>query len=673
LTDVTPSSSPINAEGSSLRLGNGDERLLWLRRTLALTILVLSVGVYQFGQLAFRMGVIPSSWKWTLALVASTLGVIALVVLLFMTWTRLNRNMVSILSRCHQLISRLGILNLLMFLPTLAVFPLLILGSYGMHFVDVLLRFSILWVIALFGAALLAGVVPNIKWSHSLAVSLLLNALVYRATLFIPAVSTFPFSLGYSEGSRYYFASLFFSEKIYGISDVALPALHPTRYMLQSLPFLISGLPLWFHRLWQVLLWFVTSTAASALFVRRLSLQPRTERLLWFMWAILFLFQGPVYYHLMLMVILILWGVDSERFTRSLIVVILASIWAGMSRLNWVPVPGLLAATLYFLERQKPERSSTINYLTVPFLWVVLGTSIAFGAQELYASFSGTQGAWLASSLNSPLLWYRLFPSATNPTGVLQAIFIASAAPLWIFISQAVGKRGSWHPIRPLALAGILIVLFTGGLVVSTKIGGGDDLHNLDAFLVHLMIISAYMIFGRVTQDKGDFSTIKTPTWQVLSLLIAIPIISAIGLGAPSTSPDKEQAERALSRLEEIVSETIENGGEVLFIAERHLITFHQIEGVVLLPEYEKTFLMEMAMSSNQTFFEAFNADLKAGRYDLIITEPPHLIRKGRDYIFGEEDDAWVDNVSVRLLRFYQTNEVIETGRERIAIMEPKS
>jgi hypothetical protein len=640
---------------------------------LALTILIFSVGVYQFGRLAFSMGVIPSSWKWTVALGASALGVLALIILLLMTRTRWNRNMLSVLNRGHHIISRLGVLNLLIFLPTLVIFPLLINGSYGQHFGDVLLRFSILWVIALFGAVLLTGVVPNIKWSNSLAVSLLLYALVYRATLFIPAVSTFPFSLGYSEGSRYYFASLFFSEKIYGISGVALPALHPTRYMLQSLPFLIQGLPLWFHRLWQVLLWFGTSAATSALFMRRLSLPHRTERLLMFMWAILFLFQGPVYYHLMLMVILIVWGVDSERFTRSLIVVLLASIWAGMSRLNWVPVPGFLAATLYFLERPKPEGSSTIKYLTVPFLWVGIGISIAFGAQQLYASFSGTQGAWLESSLNSPLLWYRLLPSATNATGVLPAILIASAAPLWIFISQAVGKPGLWHPIRLLALAGILVVLFTGGLVVSTKIGGGNDLHNLDAFLVHLMIISAYLIFGRFKRDKEDISTKRPPSWLVLSLLITIPIISVVGLGGPRISPDQELGARALTRLKEAVSETIENGGEVLFIAERHLITFHQIEGVVLLPEYEKTFLMEMAMSSNQTFFDAFNADLKAGRYDLIVTEPPHLIRKGRDYIFGEEDDAWVDNVSARLLRFYQTSEVIETGRERIAIMEPKS
>jgi hypothetical protein len=673
MIEQSPAAATPERRDSGVQPSHADERLLWLRRTLALTILIFSAGLYQFARLAFNLGVIPSSWKWTLALVSSVLGVIALVALLIMTWTQWNRSILTLLTRGQRFISRPGALNLLILLPSLGVFPLLILGPYGQHFLDVLLRFSLLWVMALFGAVLLKGVVPNIKWFHALSVSVLLNALVYRAVLFIPAVSTFPFSLGYSEGSRFYFASLFFSERIYGISDVALPALHPTRYMLQSLPFLISGLPIWVHRLWQVLLWFVTSAATSALFVRRLSLQIRTERLLWFIWAILFLFQGPVYYHLMVMLILVLWGTDSKRLARSLIFVLLASIWAGMSRINWIPVPGLLAATLYFLERPKREGSSTINYLSTPILWIGLGTSIAFGAQALYANFSGTQGSWLDSSLNSPLLWYRLLPSATNETGVLPAILIASAAPLWIFLSQTLRKPRAWHPLRLLSLAGILVVLFTGGLVVSTKIGGGDDLHNLDAYLVHLMIVCAYLVFGRFKRDREAMASQRKPSWRVLSFLIGIPIIFALGLGGPSTSPDREKAESGLTRLKEVVSETVESGGEVLFIAERHLITFHQIEGVTLLPEYEKTFLMEMAMSSNQIYFDAFRADLKTGRFDLIVTEPPHLIRKGRDYIFGEEDDAWVDNVSVRLLRFYQTSELIETGRERIAIMEPKS
>ena len=50
------------------------------------------------------------------------------------------------------------------------------------------------------------------------------------------------------------------------------------------------------------------------------------------------------------MVILVLWGFDATHFWRNLVLVLVASLWAGISRVNWLPVPGMLAAALYLLE-----------------------------------------------------------------------------------------------------------------------------------------------------------------------------------------------------------------------------------------------------------------------------------------------------------------------------------
>ena len=189
----------------------------------------------------------------------------------------------------------------------------------------------------------------------ALLVTTLGYASAYKLASFIPDVSSYPFSLGWSEGSRYYYASLWLSKQVYGLS-VPPSVLHPTRYLLQAFPFLVPGSSLWFNRFWQVFLWVVTTALTSYLLVRRLALPARRKPLVitlsMILWGFIFLFQGPVYYHLQFMVILILWGFDRHHFWRNLILVLIASLWAGISRINWLPVPGLLAAALYLMEVQ---------------------------------------------------------------------------------------------------------------------------------------------------------------------------------------------------------------------------------------------------------------------------------------------------------------------------------
>src|SRR5688572_16916014 len=48
-------------------------------------------------------------------------------------------------------------------------------------------------------------------------------------------------------------------------------------------------------------------------------------------------------------------------------------------------------------------------------------------------------------------------------------------------------------------------------------------------------------------------------------------------------------------------SRPTEAKGEVLFISQRQLLTFGEIEGVDLVPENELVFLMEMAMSNKES------------------------------------------------------------------------
>jgi hypothetical protein len=89
----------------------------------------------------------------------------------------------------------------------------------------------------------------------------------YLAATFWPQISDYPLSMGWSETSRYYYASLFLSERIYGM-EIPPPALHPSRYLLQAIPFLINDTSLWFHRFWQVFLWISLPLLTAYLLAR---------------------------------------------------------------------------------------------------------------------------------------------------------------------------------------------------------------------------------------------------------------------------------------------------------------------------------------------------------------------------------------------------------------------
>ncbi|NJN79099.1 MAG: hypothetical protein HC797_00725 [Anaerolineales bacterium] len=109
---------------------------------------------------------------------------------------------------------------------------------------------------------------PAMRWHIGFAIILLLQGFIFQTIGIFRIVSADPFSIGYSEAGRFYYASLFLSESLYGV-QLPLPFLHPSRYLLLSIPYLIEDLPLWIHRLWQALLWFGLTLASSFLLARR--------------------------------------------------------------------------------------------------------------------------------------------------------------------------------------------------------------------------------------------------------------------------------------------------------------------------------------------------------------------------------------------------------------------
>jgi hypothetical protein len=549
-------------------------------------------------------------------------------------------------------------------------YPLLLFSFYGNFLLEPFPRLAVFVFAILAGASLLATWRRQ-PWLRSLVESALLFAVVYCAATFFNLVSTYPFSLEWSEISRYYQASFYFSKQVYGI-QLPLPVTHPSRYLLQSLPFLIADSPLWLHRFWQALLWVALPLATAWILARRLNLG--VWRWIFIGWSFLSLMQGAVFYHLLPCVFIVLWGFDKGRPWRSFLFVVLASIWAGISRVNWLPLPGALAALLYLLEVKPTGKRGVFawSYLWPPALFGLGGLLVATGAYALYIANSGVgDSSQFGSAFTSALLWQRLMPNGAFPPGVLLGIALVSApllAVIWLRERSQKPILGIW---RALGVFALVAVFFIGGLVVSVKIGGGTNLHNMDAYLVLLWVLASTLLFGAVAPEaRNPTARLALPAW-LTAAAVSVPILFAVYTGGPLNLPPRSVVDQALAQIRQLTEGAAANGSEVLFISQRHLLTFHMVEGIPLVHEYEKLFLMEMAISNNQAYLGRFWDDIDDQRFAYIITDPLNTnIYEEHEDTLSAENNAWVRQISKPVLCAYEA--LVTYPELGIQVLQPR-
>jgi hypothetical protein len=656
-----------------------------LRWTLGVSGVLLGGAAYQWAQKLTGLGArfsLRSEW-WLLVAGFAALALLLLTGWL-LSWSRLQARLMTGAQALIRPVLRWRGLGIVVLLFSLGIYPWLIFGPLGDSFTQAFPRL-LAYALSLVGGSLsLAACYPRRDPRLLLATGALLPALIHATIVLLQGVSTYPFSLSWSEVSRYYYASLFFSERLYGF-HIPPTVLHPSRYLMQALPFLLGDLPLWAHRLWQVILWLAFTALAAALLTRRLALTDGWRRWLFAGWAFLFLLVGPVYYHLLVPVILVLWGFDLAKPRRTWLAVLLASVWAGISRLNWFPVPGMLAATLYLMEKpaslagwkvgklaKYPALLPTSQYLVLPVLWVAIGTLTAFGAQSLYVLWSGNDPEQFASSFSSALLWYRLWPNVTYPLGVLTGALLLSL-PFWLLIAaQASRQRGWGHTLRWLGIGSILAVLFAGGLLVSVKIGGGSNLHNLDAYLVLLLVVSAGLWGERYAWEAQPRPMpARRRLWEYALLAsLAIPLVLTVTTGGRQHFPDPKIVAQTLAELRQKVTQEMARGGRVLFVAERHLIMFGEIPGVPMEPDYETVFLMEMVMGGNQAYLQQLYEDIEGRRFALIVIDPLPDKEQTADRAFSEENNVFLARVAGPLRAAYRT--VMFSGEVGVEVLAPR-
>ena len=76
-------------------------------------------------------------------------------------------------------------------------------------------------------------------------------------------------------------------------------------------------------------------------------------------------------------------------------------------------------------------------------------------------------------------------------------------------------------------------------------------------------------------------------------------------------------------------------------------------------------------MAGNNAYLDEFHESLKNKEYTLIITDQQRINYKGRDFPFGEENDIWVTEVTVPILKYYQREVLFkELGIEILAPRE---
>jgi hypothetical protein len=196
----------------------------------------------------------------------------------------------------------------------------------------------------------------------------------------------------------------------------------------------------------------------------------------------------------------------------------------------------------------------------------------------------------------------------------------------------------------------------------------------MDAFLILFLVVLSYAFFDRIAvranQEPEQFiQKSYASIYQVLlGITICIPVILTINMPAGYSLPGEKIVQDSIDSIQAAIDEAKSSDGEVLFISERQLLMFDTVTGIEMVPDYEKVFLMEMAMANNPNYLNTFYDELRSHRFALIISEPLKLNRQDSSYSFGEENNAWVERVSGPVLCYYEPIDTLKWVRTELLV-----
>lgn len=529
--------------------------------------------------------------------------------------------------------------------------------------------------------------------------SLLVCALVFSAGFVLLTqfhdVTNYPFSIGWSEGNRMWDYSVLFGKARYDFpQDQTIPAyIDIGRQSLWGLIYLFPGTNIVTARVWNDILFTIPCALLGWALLRKQSSCHSFRLLAYSLWAMLFLMQGPIYTPLTLAAILVALGSRTPLAINCLLTA-LAGFYAVMSRSTWIAAPSAYAVFMVFLDQKaisseaekkarwwkaaalglsglagaaiymKRETFARLLHIGIGTEAVTESTAAAAATEAMEAVPQIFTPAWFQYYLGrQALLFDRLWPNETYKPGIILGLVLAVLPLIVLLILWTRQRRWNLDGWQKLLLfAGSAIFLFAG-LIFSVKIGGGSNLHNLDMFLILMLIVSALAWKAGMGGWLAEKIRLDSSVCLILLAAILIPCWENLTTAVPRIFPKPEITEDAVDKIRTVIDEYPDE--DILFIDQRQLLTFGTVQKIPLIADYEKKWMMDEAMSNDAAYFEPYIRDLKARRFAAIISEPLHIKFQGSGGDFSEENDLFVTYVSLPTLCYYEPYETFpEQGVE---------
>ncbi len=643
-----------------------------LNALITLALAVFLAGVIQDMNNWFRPQ-LEGATRISYSLIAVSLFVFAFTLLVLLeTW------MPNILLPIRRYRARLGWLRWMIAGAIGLLGSVFFLISYSQIFSGTYLR----WFLALtiYGAAAWITTVDEKKSIdfHSVIISLIITGTMFSLGESFQSAVNYPFSIGWSEGNRIWDYSVLYGRRFYIYpADQNIPAyIDKGRQSLWGLPFLLPQVSIALVRFWSAFVFSVPYIILGWI----LFFNPKQKGWEWVFlgfWAYLFLNQGPIYTPLVLAAILVA-GVRRMPGWIAFPLVALAGYYAVISRSTWMFAPAMWAGMITLVEGRLGYPLNDRQRWTRAISLAVAGLTGSLLVSRLIKLLKASSPSTTSPSMLSvegvsnvlgrqPLLWERLFPNATNSLGIVMMLLLAAGPLMVLLVVFAVRKKWKLDMWQVLAVSGGLIAFLVVGIVVSVKIGGGNNLHNLDMLLIGLLFTAA------LAWQAGAKDWLMQPAQRsfwvngLLLLTVLYPAVNVVLAAEPFSLPPRDETQQALESVQEWVAKGNAEG-EVLFIDQRQLLTFGYVKDVPLVPAYEKKRMMDEAMADNSAYFENFNRDLKTHRFSMIVSEPLQVKFQGGTYEFGNENDAWVKWVSIPVLCYYEPVETLPVFGTQILV-----
>jgi hypothetical protein len=671
-----------------------------IKKNSAIIFIDLLISIILFGSCTEFFDIANGSGKWwnnfslSWALIFLLFSFTCLMIAFGLIYMQVNgRNWQAVARWRDNFIDRAGVFRWLLFFAALT-FPILFfqLSFWGLVFQGLYFRTMVWSLVVLLLVILVSKGKQLIDWPKLLGM-ILLTAGIYAIMAALRNAPSYPFSLGWSEGNRLWDYSVMFGRDRYIYPDASkiYVFLDKSRQFIGGLPFLFPGLTIKAERIWVGLTGILPYLIFGMILFGFENKNPKLYLAL-VVWAYLFLLQGPIHPPIVLSAALIaaawylpLWA--------ALPLAIAGGGFAAISRYTWMFAP---AMWITMLESSKINGAGTHRQW---FRLIVLGLAalaagvIGPGLQDVVNS-SGAFPVNVQEQVSAqPLIWSRLLPNSSYAPGILLGLFVVAVPLLLLAYRLAHTKVWVSSNIHKFLITSLQFAFLGVGLIISTKIGGGGDLHNLDMFL--LGAVFAVALIWKQGGREWILNSGREPLW--------IKILLVFVLATPALSPLKQmfsynhadQADRLMALTDtknpaeldlypsqqivenslQIIRSSIEAAqprGEVLFMDQRQLLTFGFIAGVPLVPEYDKKLLIEKAFGEDRQYFAGFYSDLENKRFSLIITSPLILKLQTDADIFSDENNYWVKWVARPLLCYYDKQVTLQEVGVQLLIPKPK-